>query len=65
LSGLPFRDYVCEVTVEPDGMGSLLSIELSFRARIPGSQAFGPIEIRLGTYGAAQLAEKCAKQRQR
>ncbi len=65
LSRLPFRDYVGEVTVEPDGTGSPLSIETSFRARIPGSQVFGPIAIRLGTYGAARLAEKRGKQRQR
>ncbi len=60
LSGLPFRDYVGEVTVEPDGAGARLSTELSFRTRFPGSQVFGPIALRLGTNGAARLAEKRA-----
>ncbi|GBE65579.1 hypothetical protein MFM001_20410 [Mycobacterium sp. MFM001] len=61
LSGLPFRDYIGEVTVEPDGTGTRLTTELAFRTRIPGSQIFGPIAIRLGTRGAARLAEKRAK----
>jgi uncharacterized protein YndB with AHSA1/START domain len=63
LSGLPFRDYVGEVTVEPAGTGTQLVTELRFRTRIPGSQVFGPIAIRLGTNGAARLAEKRAKHR--
>ncbi|BBZ09996.1 SRPBCC family protein [Mycobacterium branderi] len=60
LSGLPFRDYIGEVNVEPDGTGTRLATELAFRTRIPGSQVFGPIAIRLGTKGAARLAEKRA-----
>ncbi|ORV18030.1 SRPBCC family protein [Mycobacterium celatum] len=63
LSGLPFRDYIGEVTVEPEGTDTRLTTELSFRTRIPGSQFFGPIAIRRGTNGAARLAEKRAKYR--
>lgn len=57
LSGLPFRDYVGEVTVEPEGTGSRLSTNLRFRTRIPGTQFFGPIAIRLVTRAAARVAE--------
>lgn len=58
LSGLPFRDYSGEVSVASDGTGTRLSTEVSFRTRIPGSQVFGPIAIRLATEAAAKLAEK-------
>lgn len=57
LSGLPFDDYVGEVRVEPEGAGSRLSTEIEFHTRIPGSQIFGPIAIRLATRSAARLAE--------
>lgn len=60
VSGLPFRDYTGEVTVEPSGTGSRISTVISFRTRIPGSQLFGPIAVRLGTLGAARLAERRA-----
>ena len=58
LSGLPFRDYVGEVAVEPEGTGSRLSTDLHFRTRIPGTQFFGPVAIYLATRAAARLAEK-------
>jgi uncharacterized protein YndB with AHSA1/START domain len=58
LSGLPFQDYEGQITVEPDGEGARLSTELRFRTRIPGSQLFGPVAIRLATRGAVRLAEK-------
>lgn len=61
LSGLPFHDYTGEVTVEPEGAGTRLVTQLSFRTRIPGTQFFGPIAIRIGTNGAARLAEKRTK----
>lgn len=57
LSGLPFRDYIGELTIEPEGTGSRLSTDLRFRARIPGTQFFGPIAIRLATRSAARVAE--------
>jgi uncharacterized protein YndB with AHSA1/START domain len=63
LSGLPFRDYVGEVTIEPEGTGSRLSTDLRLRTRIPGTQLFGPIAIRLATRGAAHVAEKRVKSR--
>jgi hypothetical protein len=46
------------VSVASDGTGTRLSTEVSFRTRIPGSQVFGPIAIRLATEAAAKLAEK-------
>lgn len=60
LSGLPFRDYVGEITVEPEGTGTRLSTKLQFRTRIPTTQIFGPIAIRLATRAAARLAESRA-----
>jgi uncharacterized protein YndB with AHSA1/START domain len=57
LSGLPFRDYVGDITVEPEGTGTRLATTLSFRTRIPGTQFFGPIAIRLATRAAAKVAE--------
>jgi uncharacterized protein YndB with AHSA1/START domain len=61
LSGLPFRDYEGQITVETDGQGARLSTELCFRTRIPGSQLFGPVAIRLATRAAKRLAEKRSK----
>jgi uncharacterized protein YndB with AHSA1/START domain len=58
LSGLPFRDYTGEVTVAAEGTGVMLSTEVTFRTRIPGSQVFGPIALRVATRAAARLAEK-------
>jgi uncharacterized protein YndB with AHSA1/START domain len=58
LSGLPFRDYTGEVTVEPDGSGSRLHTRIAFRTRIPGSQLFGPVAVRIATKKAARLAER-------
>jgi uncharacterized protein YndB with AHSA1/START domain len=58
LSGLPFRDYIGEITIEAEGTGSRLSTNLRFRARIPGTQFFGPIAIRLATRAAAHVAEE-------
>jgi uncharacterized protein YndB with AHSA1/START domain len=61
LSGLPFSDYVGEITVDPEGTGTRLSTELRFRTRIPGTQLFGPVAIRVATRSAARLAEKRAR----
>lgn len=61
LSGLPFHDYIGEVSIEPEDLGTRITTEISFRTRIPGTQIFGPIAIRLGTRGAARLAEKRTK----
>jgi hypothetical protein len=63
LSGLPFRDYIGEVTIEPEGTGSRLSTDLCFRTRIPGTHIFGPIAIRLATRAAAHVAEKRVESR--
>lgn len=58
LSRLPFRDYIGEITIEPEGTGSRLSTNLRFRARILGTQFFGPIAIRLATRAAAHVSEE-------
>ena len=39
LSGLPFSDYVGEITMVPEGAGTRLSTDLRFRARVPGTAA--------------------------
>jgi uncharacterized protein YndB with AHSA1/START domain len=57
-SGLPFDGYEGEITVEPDGPNSRLTARLRFRTRIPGTQVFGPLAIRLATRGALRLAER-------
>ena len=61
LSGLPFRDYIGEITIESEGPDSRLSTDIRFRTRIPGTQVFGPIAIRIATRAAAHLAERRAK----
>jgi uncharacterized protein YndB with AHSA1/START domain len=58
LSGLPFSNYVGEITVEPEGPGSRVCTDIRFTTHIPGTQLFGPIAIRIATHGAARLAEK-------
>jgi uncharacterized protein YndB with AHSA1/START domain len=63
LSGLPFRDYVGQISIEPEGTGSRLSTDLRFRTRIPGTQLFGPVAIRLATRSAARVAEKRVESR--
>jgi uncharacterized protein YndB with AHSA1/START domain len=57
LSGLPFRDYTGELNIEPEGIGSRLSTSVRFRTRVPGTQFFGPVAIRLATRAAARVAE--------
>lgn len=61
VSGLPFRDYVGEVTVEPSGSGSRITCVISFRTIIPGSQIFGALACRIGTIGAARAAHRTAR----
>ncbi|OBK70642.1 SRPBCC family protein [Mycobacterium sp. 1274761.0] len=63
LSGLPFRDYIGEVTIEPEGVGSRLSTDIRFCTRIPGTQIFGPVAIRIATRAAARVAETRATSR--
>ena len=37
VAGLPVRDYVGEVSIEPDGAGSRLTWRVRFHPRIPGT----------------------------
>ncbi|MGV9801726.1 SRPBCC family protein [Mycobacterium sp. NPDC003449] len=57
LPGLRFRDYIGEITIEPEGTGSRLSTSIRLRTRIPGTQFFGPIAIGIATRAAARVAE--------
>lgn len=56
VSGLPFRDYTGQITVEPSGDGSLISTAISFRTIIPGTQLLVAIAIRVVSAGAARAA---------
>lgn len=56
LSGLPFRDYTGQITVEPRGDGSRISTEISFSTTIPGSQLLVAIAIRVANARAARAA---------
>jgi hypothetical protein len=56
VSGLPFRDYTGQITVEPSGNGSVISTAISFRTIIPGTQILVAIAIRVASAGAARAA---------
>lgn len=60
LSGLPFRDYTGQITVEPHGGGSRISTEISFRTVIPGTQLIAAIAIRVASARAARAAGRRA-----
>ncbi|MBX8689843.1 hypothetical protein GO011_20610 [Mycobacterium sp. 20091114027_K0903767] len=56
VSGLPFRDYTGQITVEPAETGSVMSTVISFRTIIPGTQLFVAIAMRVASAGAVRLA---------
>ncbi|QZH61773.1 SRPBCC family protein [Mycolicibacterium farcinogenes] len=58
VSGLPFREYTGQITVEPTETGSLMSAVISFRTIIPGTQILVAIAIRVASAGAARLARR-------
>lgn len=60
LSGLPFRDYTGQITVEPRAGGSRISTEISFSTVIPGSQLLVAIAIRVASARAARAADRRA-----
>ena len=49
MSGLPFRDYTGQITVAPNGDGSVISTAISFRTIIPGAQILVAIAIRVAS----------------
>ena len=59
-SGLPFRDYAGQITVEPQAAGARISTEISFRTIVPGSQFFVAIAIRVTSARAARAANRRA-----
>ncbi|MEX3645257.1 SRPBCC family protein [Mycolicibacterium porcinum] len=56
VSGLPFRDYTGQITVEPAETGSVMSTVISFRTIVPGTQLFVAIAMRVASAGAVRLA---------
>ncbi|OBA93944.1 hypothetical protein A5667_19370 [Mycolicibacterium fortuitum] len=60
VSGLPFRDYAGQITVEPQAAGARISTEISFRTIVPGSQFFVAIAIRVTSARAARAANRRA-----
>ncbi|OBG43029.1 SRPBCC family protein [Mycolicibacterium fortuitum] len=60
VSGLPFRDYAGQITVEPQAGGSRISTEISFRTIVPGTQFLVAIAIRVTSARAARAANRPA-----
>ncbi|OMC34137.1 hypothetical protein A5740_10915 [Mycobacterium sp. GA-1841] len=58
LSGLPFRDYTGQITVEPAAGGTRITTEISFRTVIPGSQFIVAIAIRVASARAARAVRR-------
>lgn len=61
VSGLPFRDYTGQITVEPCDNGSVISTTISFRTVIPGTQLLVALAIRIASAGAARAALQRAR----
>lgn len=60
LSGLPFRDYTGQITVEAHPGGSRILTEISFRPVVPGAQFIVAIAIRVASARAARTADRRA-----
>ncbi|MED5815751.1 SRPBCC family protein [Mycolicibacterium sp. 050232] len=60
LSGLPFREYTGQITVEPHAGGSRISTAISFRTVVPGTQLLVAIAIRIASARAARAANRRA-----
>ncbi|OHT96267.1 hypothetical protein BKG61_18635 [Mycobacterium syngnathidarum] len=61
VSGLPFREYTGQITVEPAATGSLMSTVISFRTIIPGTQILVAIAMRVASAGAARAARRYSR----
>lgn len=61
VSGLPFRDYTGQITVEPAETGSVMSTVISFRTIVPGTQLFVAIAMRVASAGAVRLARRSTR----
>ncbi|OMC02497.1 hypothetical protein A5733_02340 [Mycobacterium sp. NS-7484] len=60
VSGLPFRDYVGQITVAPVAGGTRMTTEISFRTVIPGSQFIVAVALRVASAGAVRAARRRA-----
>lgn len=56
VSGLPFRDYTGEITIEPADTGSVITTEISFRTIVPGTQVLVAIAMRVAGAGVVRMA---------
>ncbi|TMS52145.1 SRPBCC family protein [Mycobacterium sp. DBP42] len=57
MSGLPFREYTGQITVEPTETGTVMSTVISFRTIVPGTQILVAIAMRLASAGAVRMAQ--------
>lgn len=58
MSGLPFREYTGQITVEPADTGSVMSTVISFRPIVPGTQILVAIAMRVASAGATRAARR-------
>lgn len=58
MSGLPFREYTGQITVEPADTGSVMSTVISFRTIIPGTQILVAFAMRFAGAGAVRVAHR-------
>ncbi|MCV7360034.1 SRPBCC family protein [Mycolicibacterium neworleansense] len=58
MSGLPFREYTGQITIEPTETGSLMSTVISFCTIIPGTQILVAIAMRIASAGAVRMARR-------
>lgn len=58
VSGLPFRDYTGQITVEPAEAGSVISTAITFRTIVPGTQILVAIAMRVAGAGVVRVARR-------
>jgi hypothetical protein len=63
LSGFPVRDYVADVTLAPDGDGTLITWSSTFDAKVPGTGRLMAAVLRRMINGFASSVARFADQR--
>ncbi|OBB19136.1 hypothetical protein A5761_07365 [Mycolicibacterium setense] len=58
VSGLPFREYTGQITVDPADGGSVISTAISFRTIVPGTQILVAIAMRIASAGVVRMARR-------
>ncbi|KHO20189.1 hypothetical protein QQ44_26890 [Mycolicibacterium setense] len=58
MSGLPFREYTGQITVDPADGGSVISTAISFRTIVPGTQILVAIAMRIASAGVVRMARR-------